>query len=78
AVVKAAFARGAVPPDVTSFEAVPGKGVVARTGAGAVLVGSPAFLASRGIDLSSAAARIQDLEGVGRTVIVGEQAQQAT
>ncbi len=70
AVVKAAFARGAVPPDVTSFEAVPGKGVVARTGAGEVLVGSPAFLASRGIDLSSAAARIQDLEGVGRTVIV--------
>ncbi len=70
AVVKAAFARGAVPPDVTSFEAVPGKGVVARTGAGEVLVGSPAFLAGRGIDLSSAAARIQDLEGAGRTVIV--------
>ncbi|GAB6846129.1 heavy metal translocating P-type ATPase [Methylorubrum rhodinum] len=70
AVVKAAFARGAVPPDVTSFEAVPGKGVVARTGAGEVLVGSPAFLAGRGIDLSSAAARIQHLEGAGRTVIV--------
>jgi len=70
AVVKAAFERGAVPPDVTSFEAVPGKGVVACTEAGEVLVGSPAFLAGRGVDLSSAAARIQDLEGAGRTVIV--------
>ncbi|AWN36625.1 MULTISPECIES: heavy metal translocating P-type ATPase [Methylobacterium] len=70
AVVKAAFTRGAVPPDVISFEAIPGKGVVAQTVAGEVLVGSPAFLAGRGVDLSSAAARTQDLEGAGRTVIM--------
>ena len=70
AVVKAAFARGAVPPDVTSFEAVPGKGIVAQTEAGNVLVGSPAFLAGHGIDLAPASARILTLEGAGRTVIV--------
>src|SRR5712692_6218093 len=52
AVVDAAFERGATPPDVQSFEAVAGKGVVARTEQGEVLVGSPAFLTSRAIDLS--------------------------
>ena len=70
AVVKAAFARGALPPDVTAFEAFPGKGVLARMEVGEVLVGSPAFLASRGIDLSSASARILALEEAGRSVIV--------
>lgn len=69
AVVKAAFERNALPPDVTSFEAVPGKGVVARTALGEVLVGSPAFLISRGIDLTRASDRICTLEEAGRTVI---------
>ncbi|MFZ5506618.1 MAG: heavy metal translocating P-type ATPase [Pseudomonadota bacterium] len=69
AVVKAAFERGAVPPDVASFEAVPGQGVVARTALGEVLVGSPAFLAGRGIDLARANDRIRALEDAGRTVI---------
>ncbi|AYO86639.1 heavy metal translocating P-type ATPase [Methylobacterium brachiatum] len=70
AVVKAAFERGAAPPDVTSFEAIPGQGVVARTEAGEILVGSPAFLTGHGIDLASASARILALEEAGRTVIV--------
>jgi heavy metal translocating P-type ATPase len=69
AVVKAAFDRNEEPPDVTSFEAVAGQGVVARTTLGEVLVGSPAFLASRGIDLTSAGERIRMLEEAGRTVI---------
>lgn len=69
AVVDAAFQRGAVPPDVQSFEAVPGKGVVARTDKGEVLVGSPAFLAGRGTDISHAEERIRRLENAGRTVI---------
>lgn len=69
AVVKAAFERNAVPPEVTSFEAVPGKGVVAQTEQGDVLVGSPAFLTSQGIDLSRAGDRIRVLEEAGRTVI---------
>lgn len=69
AVVKAAFDRNAVPPDVSSFEAVPGKGVIAQTEQGQVLVGSPAFLMSHGIDLVRAAERIHTLEEAGRTVI---------
>lgn len=70
AVVKAAFGHGAVPPEVDAFEAIPGKGVVARIGDGDVLVGSPAFLSGEGIDLSFARLRIGALEEAGRTVIV--------
>ncbi|KOX50265.1 ATPase P [Streptomyces purpurogeneiscleroticus] len=70
AVVKAAFARGAVPPEVVAFEAIPGKGVVARIADSEVVVGSPAFLAGQGIDLAPASARILALEEAGRTVII--------
>ncbi len=69
AVVDAAFERGATPPEVSSFDAIAGKGVVAQTQKGEVLVGSPAFLASLGIDLSRLAGRIDRLEAAGRTVI---------
>jgi len=69
AVVNAAFQRGTAPPDVESFEAFPGMGVVARIDAGEILVGSPRFLAERGIDLIRLHARIEALEARGRTVI---------
>ena len=69
AVVKAAFERGATPPDVETFEAFPGKGVVARIATGEVLVGSPRFLAERKIDLARLRDRVGALEGAGRTVI---------
>ena len=69
AVVDAAFERGAAPPNVQSFEAIPGKGVIALTEQGEIVVGSPNFLASRGLDVSPLAARIQALEEAGRTVI---------
>ncbi len=69
AVLDTAFQRGAVPPEVRSFEAVPGKGVVAHIGQGEVLLGSPAFVMSRGVDLSRVADRIGRLEEAGRTVI---------
>jgi Cu+-exporting ATPase len=69
AVIEAAFARGATPPDVQSFEASPGRGVQAITGGREVLVGSPRFLAERGIDLTRLDGRIGALEKVGRTVI---------
>jgi len=69
AVVEAAFARGATPPDVESFEAFPGKGVVARIGGRDVLVGSPRFLTDRGVDLTCLHVRVEALEGAGRTVI---------
>lgn len=69
AVVTAAFERGAVPPDVESFEAVPGKGIVAKIDGGEVLVGSPRFLSERGLDLAKFTDRISALEEIGRTVI---------
>ncbi len=69
AIVDAAFERGAVPPEVSSFEAIAGKGVVAQTQKGEVLVGSPGFLTSRGVDLSRLAERVDRLEAAGRTVI---------
>lgn len=69
AVLDAAFERGATPPEVRSFEAIPGKGVAARTNEGEILVGSPNFLMSRGIDLSPVAESIEQLEQAGRTVI---------
>jgi Cu+-exporting ATPase len=68
-VVDAAFERGVAPPEVNSFEAIAGKGVIAQTANGDVLVGSPSFLSSRGIDLSRLAERIDRLEAAGRTVI---------
>ena len=68
AVVRTAFDRGVVPPDVESFEAVPGQGVIARIEGGEVVVGSPQFVADRGIDLARLHERIVALEHAGRTV----------
>jgi heavy metal translocating P-type ATPase len=69
AVVNATFERGIVPPDVESFEAVPGRGVVARVESCEIVVGSPKFVADRGIELSRLVGRIDALESGGRTVI---------
>jgi heavy metal translocating P-type ATPase len=69
AIVKAAFERGVTPPDVASFQAFPGQGVVARIGDDDAVVGSPRFLKDRNIDLSSLSKRIEVLETAGRTVI---------
>lgn len=69
AIVVASFERGAVPPEVDSFEAVPGKGIVAHIDGVDVLVGSPRFLIERGVDLTALTERIETLEGTGRTVI---------
>jgi heavy metal translocating P-type ATPase len=69
AVVKAAFDRSVVPPDIDSFEAVPGKGVNAYIEGREVVVGSPSFLTERGIDLTRLNERIDALEHAGRTVI---------
>ena len=69
AVVKAAFERGVTPPEVASFQAFPGQGVVAQIGRGAAVVGSPRFLIDRSIDLSLLEKRVEILEAAGRTVI---------
>ena len=69
AVTVAAFERKIVPPDVECFEAVPGRGVVARIAGTEVIVGSPSFLSERGVDLVALVDRIETLETAGRTVI---------
>jgi heavy metal translocating P-type ATPase len=69
AVTKAAFEHEAIPPAVESFEALPGKGVVARIGGHDVIVGNPRMLTDRGIDLTPLLERIATLEEKGRTVI---------
>jgi heavy metal translocating P-type ATPase len=68
-VLKAAFERGLTPPEVDSFEALPGKGVIARIGSSEVLVGSPRFLSERGVAIGALGLRIEELEAMGRTVI---------
>jgi heavy metal translocating P-type ATPase len=69
AIVKAAFKRNIIPPAVEAFEAVPGKGVVARIDGGEVLAGNPRFLRERGVDLTNLSQRVAALEDKGRTVI---------
>jgi heavy metal translocating P-type ATPase len=69
AVIEAAFERGVTPPEVQSFEAFPGKGVIARMGGREVSVGSPRFLVERGVDLTHLHPRVEVLEAAGRTVI---------
>jgi heavy metal translocating P-type ATPase len=69
AVVKAAFERDVTPPDVATFQAFPGQGVVVRIGSGDAVVGNPRFLLDRNIDLSPFQRTIEGLEAAGRTVI---------
>ena len=69
AVLKSAFDRGVTPPEVETFEAIPGKGVVARIGGQEILVGNPRLLAERGVNLINLRQRIEALEATGRTVI---------
>jgi len=69
AVVSAAFAAGVDPPDVTDFEAVAGRGVIAVLDGAEVAVGSPDFLAERGVAVESCAHERERLEHEGWTVI---------
>ena len=69
AIVEAAFERGVTPPGVDGFEAIPGRGVVARIEGTEKLVGSPRFLAEHGISLEAHESRIGALEGEAYTVI---------
>ena len=69
AVVEEAFERGVAPPEVEGFEAVPGKGVKARLDGAHLMVGSPAFLASQGVNIAAQERSINQLEAEGLTVI---------
>lgn len=69
AIVTAAFERGLTPPDLQSFEAVPGMGVRAVIDGTSVVVGNPRFVAENAVDLTIFSERIDALEQAGHTVI---------
>jgi P-type Cu+ transporter len=69
ALVKAAFERSITPPEVTSFQALPGRGVVARIAESEILVGSPRLMAERDVNLGTLQQKTDVLEAAGRTVI---------
>ncbi|MBI3491759.1 MAG: cation-translocating P-type ATPase, partial [Acidobacteria bacterium] len=69
AIVEEAFRRGIALADVEGFEAVSGQGVRARLKGHRLTVGSPAFLAAEGVDLTAQDGRIDELEAGGLTVI---------
>ena len=62
--------RVAVPEKIEDFEALGGRGVVARVDGRDVLVGTRRLLEERGIDLSGLAARLDDLLREGKTLTI--------
>jgi Cu+-exporting ATPase len=69
AIVEGARARGVAPGKAASFEAVNGLGVRAEIGRHAVLVGSRAFLAQRGIDTARWEERAEGWRAQAKTVV---------
>ncbi|PSQ92759.1 MAG: copper-translocating P-type ATPase [Proteobacteria bacterium SW_6_67_9] len=69
AIVSGAFAARIDPLTVTDFEAVAGRGVIAYLDREPILVGSPDFLAERGVDTGAVTGERERLERNGWTVI---------
>jgi Cu+-exporting ATPase len=69
AIVEFAKERKARLADATAFTAVPGKGVIARIGGKAVLVGNDALLRSHGVGLAGARAESERLADEGKTTM---------
>jgi len=69
AVVAGALARGIAPATTAAFEAVNGLGVRARSDGLYVVVGSPAFLAQSGIDVSQWESRAARWRSEAKTVV---------
>src|SRR3989441_1127325 len=69
AIVEEAFRRGLPLSEVEGFEAVTGRGVRARLNGHRLTLGSPAFVAAEGVDLTAQNKRISELEAAGLTVI---------
>lgn len=69
AVVKAAFERGLELVPVDSFEAVPGRGVLAKAGGHDVVIGAGRFFEESGIDTGELAAAAEIARKEGRTEI---------
>ncbi len=70
AVVEEAWRRGIEPESVTEFQALPGQGVTGQVGGSQVLLGSPALLAGRGIDLDGLFGTLERLSKEGKTPVV--------
>ena len=71
AIINAAEERGLPLPNVAQFRAFPGGGVEASVNDASVLIGSPAYIASRSIAIENAVRdRVIELESSGMTVVV--------
>ncbi len=69
AIVTAATEKGLPIPEVVDFDSPVGRGVLGIVEARRVAIGSAAFLASEGMDISDLAERADQLRGDGATVI---------
>ncbi len=70
AVMAAALERGITPPELESFEAVPGRGVRAEHSGQDILVGNARFLRENGVQVDALSDKITSLEAAGHTVVV--------
>lgn len=70
AVLAAAAERGSELLPLDDFEALPGRGVVARIDGAEVTLGSPRFMRERGIDASALQDNIAVLQASGHTVVL--------
>lgn len=69
AVVRAAQERGVALPDPEEFQALPGRGVVARVGGHTVLLGNRVLMAEQGVALDGLGPRAEELEAQGKTAM---------
>ncbi|MBI3943129.1 MAG: heavy metal translocating P-type ATPase [Chloroflexi bacterium] len=69
AVVAAAKAEDILFPELQDFQATPGKGITATVAAQRVIVGSPQFVASQGVDMEPSREQLERLLAAGNTVI---------
>lgn len=69
AVMAAALERGVALPELTDFEAVPGRGVRARRNGDHLMIGNPRFLAEEGTELEAHADCMRRLESAGQTIV---------
>ncbi|MDQ7054707.1 MAG: heavy metal translocating P-type ATPase [candidate division KSB1 bacterium] len=69
AIMEAAETREVEMTPVTDFEALPGKGVYGRINGHEVLLGSPTYFESRGIDVTPVRDSIATLESQAKTVV---------
>jgi len=70
AIVEYAKAQGVTPGEVEGFNSITGRGIEATVAGRVVLVGSPALMAERSIELTLLKADIARLQDEGKTVMV--------